>query len=62
MQSDYKDAEDMIKEVIAILKALINIEDGEDISFYNPTALDYVIQRLIDAKCSMCVGRVKDKL
>jgi hypothetical protein len=52
MHKYHKQAEERVQSVIEGLQLLMP-RDGEDISCYNPAALDLAIRLLIDAKVLM---------
>lgn len=59
MNIHFVKAERLVEQVRKKLKGILG-EDGEDISCYNPSALDTSIFDLIEAKTEMALGREKD--
>ena len=49
-----------MKEVIADLTYTLG-RDGEDISYFNPPAVDLGIHKLIQVRCHMTLGRKEDE-
>jgi hypothetical protein len=57
MNDYFAEAEAEILEAMADLIRVSRRVDGEDISFYNPTALDEPIMKLVKARTLMGMGK-----
>ena len=60
MNEHFERAEGLILEVIENLIQLMDPRDGENISYYNPSALDHTIMLLIVARSEMAIGRIEE--
>lgn len=55
----FMEADTLVRDTIKRLNIILE-NDGEDISYYNPEALDKSIINLINARSSMAIGRTKE--
>jgi hypothetical protein len=60
MNKHFQKAETLLKEVVGGLIYILG-KDGEDISYFNPQAVDPCIDKLIQVRCHMTLGRKEDE-
>lgn len=57
----FVEADTLIRKIIPSLQKIL-YNDGEDVSYYNPSVLDVHIMNLIKARAAMSVGREIDPI
>ena len=60
MNQFFQNADKLVREAISDLEVLLG-KDGDDISSYNPVAIDAAIGNLIKARSQIAIGRYLDE-